>query len=169
MLQHNVIQIDSPKVYTSLPFFNRTFRGIKMVTKKMWKSIQNIFHFFPRGMLVYSPVSKNFVQKHRFFRRNSLGYFLFLTSYISCLPFHIIYRIHFVQMSLPFRAIHYVGLILTICADTLTAIFAYAWFGPGQRIIVMFNSVSGYQKKTFGTEFEIILIQNYCNRFVLYI
>jgi len=126
-----------------------------MVTTKMWKSIRNLFHFLPIGMLVHSPNSKSSLQKHSSFRRNSVIYFIFYSSHVICLPFHIIYRICVLPLTLPLKAIHYLALVLAICAVTLAAVFAYAMFGPGEHIILLYNSISSYQKKTFGMDFYI--------------
>jgi len=133
--------------------FLQNLQGVKMATTKMWKSIQNLFHFFPSGMLVYRPNSKNPLQKHSNFHRNSIVYLIFYLSYTIFAPLHIIYRIRGVPLTLPLKAIHYLVLVLTICANILTAVFVYAMFGPGQHIILLFNSISSYQKKTMGGEF----------------
>jgi len=125
----------------------------------MWGSLPHLFKFIPYGLLCYSPLSLEVsLKKPPKFRYYSLLYFLYFGSYAICLPIHIIFRLLLIPLTLPFKAIHFVTLVLAICAVTVTIVLSYTIFERNDKFIVLFNTLCKYQRKTFGKAIQLMCI-----------
>jgi len=124
-----------------------------MITTKMWLSLERYFLFLPSGMLRYESVKEIALEKHKHFRYYSAVYFVYFSSYAICLPIHIAYRVLAIPLSIPVLAIHCVTLVLAICADTLTWVFAVTMFQGEDDFLWLFSAICNNYRKILGKLF----------------
>jgi len=120
----------------------------RMVTTKIWKSLETISGLVPRGIFDFTIDFPSKLQKTNQFSHRAYPYLIFFILNATSIPICNLVKLLTTSLPLHLYAIHIAMLVIITCAIILCFVLLYTVFGNEDVFFLHFNRITTFQIKS---------------------